>query len=528
MHGKFSFPPATPFSMRRRRLLGSAGAMFALAGCAGKPLAGVPADAAFDERARLQWLDRVTWGADETSEEALRRAGLRAWLRGQLHPRPAKLPAEAQRQIDAMAISRQPVDQLVFGLEARRKDAAAITDTAQRTAALQAYQRELASLVRETRQRFALRALYSPDQLHEQMVWFWGNHFNVSVRKGATRALVADYEESAIRPYALGRFRELLGHTLRHPAMLLYLDNARNAVNRLNENHARELLELHTLGVDSGYSQADVQELARVLTGLGVNLKADAAPPKLPPARAGEYVREGLFEFHPARHDYGAKTLLGQPIRARGLAEVDEALDRLARAPATARLVSRKLAVYMVADEPPKALVERMAAVFRRSDGDIAAVLQAMFESPEFAASLGRKFRDPMHYAIAGVRLAYGTRVVRDVNPLLGWIDRMGQPLYGHETPDGYAMVRNAWASAGQMSTRFEIARALGGSGAVLFREAPGAPLEKPPYPPLSGSPMARTLEPSLGPDTRTALAQAKSPPDWHTFLLASPERMYR
>jgi uncharacterized protein (DUF1800 family) len=350
----------------------------------------------------------------------------------------------------------------------------------------------------------------------------------VSVRKGDIRALVGDYEENAIRPHALGKFRELLGATAHHPAMLRYLDNAQNAANRINENYARELMELHTLGVGGGYTQADVQELARVLTGVGINPRpADQGMPNIRPALRGDYVRQGLFEFNPNRHDYGPKTFLGRPITRHGLAESDEALDRLARAPATAHFISNKLAVYFVADQPSRALVERMAATFQRSDGDIAATLDTMFRSPEFAASLGGKFRDPVHYTLAGVRLAYDTRVVRNVDPILSWLNRLGEPLYAHETPDGYPMTQDAWASPGQMSTRFDIARAIGGNGEVLFRD-PQAGAQRAPGMAMAELPAVRRLQPLLSADTQGALAQARSPQEWNTYLLSSPELMHR
>lgn len=530
---------------RRGTLLAALGATL-LAACAQGPLG--PADPAAPARARAQaelqarlppapldaaarqrWLDRVAWGASAGGHAALQAQGLPAWLAQQLYPPPAVLPAEAQAQIDALRIGREPFAPMAIALEAQRQAADAQPDDEAKRAARQAYQQELNRLAREAQQRFVLRALYSPNQLQEQMTWFWMNHFNVNLRKANLRALLADYEDQAIRPHALGRFRDLLGASLRHPAMLRYLDNAQNASARINENYARELMELHTLGVGSGYTQADVQELARVLTGVGINLRPlDAPPPRLRPPLQADYRRDGLFEFNPARHDYGAKTLLGQPLRQQGMAEVNEALDRLARAPATARFIAHKLAVFFVADEPPPALVARMAERFERSDGDIAATLATLFAAPEFTASLGRKFRDPVHYALASVRLAYGDRVVQNPEPLLGWINRMGQPLYAHETPDGYPLTQSAWASAGQMTTRFEIARALGASGAVLFRTAPGAPLEQPPYPPLSASPVVQAWLPSLGPDTRTALAQARTPQDWNTYLLAAPEMMLR
>ena len=163
------------------------------------------------------------------------------------------------------------------------------------------------------------------------MTWFWFNHFNVHQYKANIRAMLADYEEHAIRPHALGRFRDLLAATLRHPAMLRYLDNADNAAGRINENYAREIMELHTMGVGSGYSQHDVEELARCLTGLGIDARPDN--PRLKPELQAQLVRDGLFEFNPARHDYGDKVFLGHSIKGQGLAEIDEVLDILARHP---------------------------------------------------------------------------------------------------------------------------------------------------------------------------------------------------
>ena len=263
-----------------------------------RPLVSVslPSSASVNEAARLRWLDRVGWGANASSEAQLAQRGLSLWMRDQLNPRPAPLPPAAQAQIDAMAISRTPLDQLVTELDAQRKAADALSGEDEKKAARQAYQQRLNGLAREAQQRFVLRALYSPNQLQEQMTWFWMNHFNVSLRKDNLRAMVGDYEENAIRPHGLGRFRDLLGATLRHPAMLRYLDNAQNAANRINENYARELMELHTLGVDGGYSQNDVQELARVLTGVGVSYQPlDAPPPNVRPALRADYVRKGLF-----------------------------------------------------------------------------------------------------------------------------------------------------------------------------------------------------------------------------------------
>jgi uncharacterized protein (DUF1800 family) len=385
------------------------------------------------------------------------------FLERQLHPE-AALPASVNDQIAGLSIAKQPLDRLVMQLEQQRKEADAIVDDEQKKAAQQAYQQALTRLANEAACRSLLHDLYSPNQLQEQMTWFWFNHFNVFLYKSNLRAMVGDFEDRAIRPHALGRFRDLLAATMRHPAMLRYLDNEQNAAGHINENYARELMELHTLGVNGGYTQRDVQELARVLTGLGIN--ATDKTPKVRGDLKAEYVRDGLFEFNPNRHDYGDKELLGHRIRGRGLLEIDEVADLLSRHPATAQFVSRKLAMYFVADDPQKSLVEHMAATFQGSDGDIAATLRTMFQSPEFTASLGEKFKDPLHYVVSAVRFAYDGKPILNPLPMTNWLNRLGEPLYGRPTPDGYPLTQAAWASAGQMTARFEIARIIGNSSA--------------------------------------------------------------
>ena len=475
----------------------------------------------------VKLLNRVTWGANDTAARQLTALGTERFLALQLHPtESAPLPTPVHTQLEAMTIAHQPMDQLVVDLEQRRKDAEAITNDDAKQAAHQAYQQELNRLGREAATRALLRALYAPNQLHEQMIWFWMNHFNIFQYKRDLRAMVGDYEERAIRPHALGRFRDLLAATVHHPAMLRYLDNEQNAVGHINENYARELMELHTLGVHGGYTQRDVQELARVLTGLGVRL--DSNTPQVRRELQGQYVRQGLFEFHPQRHDYGDKVFLGQTITGRGLAEVDEVLDRLSRHPATAHFVSRKLALYFVSDTPPDALVERMAQRFLRSDCDIAATLRTLFTALEFAQSLGGKFKAPIHYVVSAVRLAYDDKPILNAGPLLNWLNRMGEPCYGRQTPDGYPLDEGAWASPGQMTTRFEIAKAIGSGNAGLFKTDGPQPTERPAFPQLANALYYQALQQTLSGATRQALDQANSPQEWNLFLLASPELMHR
>ena len=516
--------PAPQVNRRQWLALAALGASAgALPAWAAAPLS--QADAP-DEALRARLVDRITWGSTAQGAQALAEQGVQAWLAAQLRaPANAPLPPEAQAQIDAMVITRTALEDLAPQMQQRQRDARALATEDERKAALEAWQKDMRNLQREAGQRFMLRALYSPAQLREKMTWFWMNHFNVFAGKANLRAAVGDYEERAVRPHALGRFRDLLGATTRHPAMLYYLDNVQNAAGRINENYARELMELHTLGVGGGYSQQDVQELARVLTGVGVSLRPlDDEPPRMKPALRAHYVRQGLFEFHPARHDWDAKTLLGQPIRAQGLAELDEALDRLARHGATARFVTRKIAVYLVGDAPPPALLDTLARTFERTDGDIAAVLAVLFGSGEFQASLGQRFRDPVQYVLAGARLVHGDQpVLANTEPLLNWLQRLAEPLYGRATPDGYPLDSTTWSGSGQMSTRFEAARALG-AGAIANAGAAG---QRTPPPALSQTPYLRQIDATLAPATRAALVQANSPREWNLLFLASPEFMH-
>lgn len=498
-----------------------------LAGCAAtEPAVQAGHRAQTSSAQDIAMLERVSWGVNGGSVSQVQAQGWNAYLQAQLHPGKAALLPAIAAQIDAMTISQVPLDQLVFSIEQKRKESAGVMDDMAKQQAQKEYQQELNRLAREAATRSLLLDVYSPNQLQQQLSWFWLNHFSVHQGKHNLRAMVGDYEANAIAPHALGKFRDLLGATVHHPAMLRYLDNEANAAKRINENYARELMELHTLGVNGGYSQADVQELARILTGVGVNLGADT--PKVKPALQSQYVRRGLFEFNPNRHDYGDKQFLGQTVKGRGLAELDEALDRLSRSPATAHFISGKLAQYFVGDNPPVPLVARMAATFQQSDGMIADVLQTMFSSPEFKQSLGKKFKDPMHYVVSAVRLSYDDKPILNAGPMLSWLSRMGQPLYGRQTPDGYPLADASWASPGQMTTRFDIARTIGSGSAGLFKTDGPQPQEKVAFPQLASALYYQSLQPALSPATRLALEQAASPQEWNTFLLSSPEMMHR
>jgi len=470
------------------------------------------------------WLERASFGLDSASVESYRQLGRERFLERQLHPGEAALPAPIAAEISALEISHADPAKWLADVNAQYKAINAMPDGADKEQARKALNDRGNRLAYEAIRRDLLRAVYSPAQLQEQMVWFWLNHFSVFQYKANLRWLVGDYEERAIRPHVFGHFKDLVMASLQHPAMLQYLDNNQNAAGHINENYARELLELHTLGVGGGYSQHDVQELARVLTGVGINV-GDA--PKLKPEMQRFYLRSGAFEFNPARHDFGAKTLLGRPIAGQGFGEVEYAVGLIVSQPACARFVSRQLALYFVADDPPPALVERMAQTFMHTDGDIAAVLHELFLSREFAAALGGKFKDPTRYVVSAIRFAYDGRPISNTRPVLNWLSGLGEAPYGRQTPDGYPLTELGWASSGQMSRRFEIARAIGAGNAGLFDPEEGAAAGAAGFPQLSNRLYFQAVEPFLAAHTKDALNRANSQQEWNTFLLSSPEFSY-
>jgi uncharacterized protein (DUF1800 family) len=514
---------SAPRRGRAALLVGS----LALLGCANpgsKPAA--PTTAAslpVFHRQDMLWLERVNFGIDAGSVADLHRLGRERYLERQLRtsePPPAAIDAE----LAALLAGRPDPERSLAALSEQNKSINAMADGMQKDQARKALNDQGNKLAYEAIREELLRAVYAPSQLDEQMVWFWLNHFSVHQYKANLRWLVGDYADRAIRPHALGHFRDLVLATLEHPAMLQYLDNNQNAAGHLNENYARELMELHTLGVNGGYTQQDVQQLARVLTGVGINA---GPPPKLKREWQGLYRREGAFEFNPARHDFGDKQLLGSAIKGRGFAEIDEAVDLIVRRPACARFISLQLATYFVADNPPPRLVERMAQTFLRTDGDIAQVLREMFLAPELDAALGVKFKDPVRFVVSSVRFAYDGRTISNTRPMLNWLNGLGEAPFGRATPDGYPLTELAWASSGQMSRRFEIARAIGSGNAGLFDAEDGASPGGGGFPQLSNRLYYEAVEPFLGARTKDALAHANSQQEWNTFLLASPEFNY-
>ncbi|SPF52948.1 conserved hypothetical protein [Candidatus Sulfopaludibacter sp. SbA4] len=329
-----------------------------------------------------------------------------------------------------------------------------------------------------------LRAIYSDRQLDEVLADFWFNHFNIYLDKGADHYLVTEYEREVIRPHVLGKFRDLLEATAKSPAMLFYLDNwqsvgpdapqprgqGNKARRGLNENYGRELLELHTLGVDGGYTQKDVTEVARCFTGWTIN----------------QPQRGGAFQFNPRLHDKGEKVVLGTIIPAGGgMEDGEKVLDIVARHPATAHFISTRLAQRFVADDPPAALVNRMAQTFLKTDGDLREVMKTMLDSKEFwsVGAYRSKMKSPLEMVASAVRAVNGD--VDFAFALANQVAQLGQPLYRKQEPTGYSNSSQEWMNSAGLLARMNFALQLANGkvpGVKVETEESGTTLGSPEF----------------------------------------------
>ena len=361
-----------------------------------------------------------------------------------------------------------------------------------------------------------LRDVYSERQMNEIMVDFWLNHFNTYVKKSQYAPYYeVSYERDTIRPHAMGNFEDLLVATATSPAMLSYLDNylsvgphsesvsgfaqfrrgqnTKKAASGLNENYARELMELHTLGVDGGYTQQDVTEVAKVFTGWTL-------------ARDGQGYGPIKPEFDPSKHEPGDKMVLGVKIKGGGMEEGMKVLHLLATSPKTAHFISTKLAIRFVSDDPPPAMVSRMAGVFLESHGDVRRVLLAMIQSPEFYTrdSYKSKVKTPLDYVISAVRASGST--VDSAAALQAAIAELGMPLYGHQTPDGYSMLATQWNNTSALVSRMNFALALSSNRvAGLHTDLPALMENRESQP---GSPAALAMIEQLSPEAKDKMLE--------------------
>jgi len=504
---------------------------------------GVPASP--DDRMIVHVLNRIGFGPAPGDLERVRRIGLQQYIDQQLHPE--RIPDEAMAarladfktlQLSTSELAREYyLPALMQRREAQRAAAATPSarpgepmTTPQPAPRPEPVQGERLVLAELTQQKM-LKAAYSERQLEEVMVDFWFNHFNVFAGKGQTRIYVTEYERDTIRPRVFGKFRDLLGAVAESPAMLFYLDNwqsaapaeaetmmnargrrpglrgrqnmppqAQNRRRGINENYARELMELHTLGVDGGYTQKDVQEIARAFTGWTIDQP-----------RQG-----GGFRFDPRIHDNGEKVVLGVTIpRGGGKRDGEQVLDILATHPSTARFIATKLARRFVADEPPATLVDRAATTFTKTGGDIREVVRTIITSPEFfaPAAYRAKVKSPLEFVASAVRASGAD--VRNGMPLVQAMRQLGMPIYMCQPPTGYSDKADAWVNTGALINRMNFALSLASD-----RRFTGAAGTR-----LPADEIARQiLAEDLSPTTMQTVSRASSDAQRIALLLGSPD----
>ncbi|MBV6622319.1 MAG: DUF1800 domain-containing protein [Rivularia sp. (in: Bacteria)] len=469
----------------------------------------------------LHTINRLSFGAAPGDVEKVREIGIDKYIQQQLTPESIPQPQSLKNKLSQLQTLKLTPAQLYS-----QYSVGALTKPTSETRKKRRKKRRLIS--QQAVKARLLRSSQSPRQLQEVMVDFWYNHFNVYQNKGLTRLWMSAYEEQAIRPHVLGKFRDLLGATARHPAMLFYLDNWQNTApnNRpkgrfkgLNENYARELMELHTLGVDGGYTQEDVIALAKIFTGWGFHNQ----PRK---------VENGYnFYFNSKRHDFSDKVFLGKQIKGSGIAEGEQALDILAKHPATARHISYKLAQYFVADEPPKTLIEKLSKSYLATDGDIRAVLKTLFQSSEFwdRKYYNAKFKTPYQYVISSIRAT--DTPINHFSRINSILHRMAMPLYGNQSPDGYKNTQQAWLSPNGINWRLSFANTIGRGGLKNRNRNknnnnnPNKPRR--PNKSIDSVELANTLGNNFSAKTKEVLNETPSK-QRAVIILGSPEFMYR
>ena len=472
------------------------------------------------DRQILHALNRLTYGPRPGDVERVRAVGLSAWIDRQL--RPGTIDDSAtERALAELTTIRMPIAELLREFPrpdpTLREKIASGEMTRQEMQERYPMEKRPFRIAAELQAAKVIRAVTSERQLEEVMVDFWFNHFNVFAGKGDVRWYVSAYEREAIRPHALGTFPDLVRATARHPAMLFYLDNWLSArpdfivpagPNRgrkagLNENYARELMELHTLGVDGGYTQRDVTEVARAFTGWTIDR------PQI----------NGRFVFRPLMHDGGEKVVVGHRIPAGGgQGDGERVIEILTRHPSTARFVATKLVRRFVSDTPPPALIARVAATYTGTGGDIPAMLRVIFESREFYGedAYRAKIKKPFEFVASAVRALGGSTDAEGGSALARASAEIGEPLYLAQPPTGYADRADVWVNAGALLARMNFALALAsGRYPHVTVELPALVAGTDPRSPATvlDHLLATIVANQAGPETRAVLAAQLTDP---------------
>ena len=457
-------------------------------------------------------LSRLSYGSRPSDVRHIKQVGFEQYIQEQLHPEKT---------------SESPVLAMNLGIRHLIENAKYYRAVWQQSPMYPPDQREgfrqtLANEFdyRQAIQNRVLRAIFSQHQLQELLVEFWYNHFNVSGIITPIRGMVGEYEAS-IRPLVLGDFETLLKTTMRSPAMLSYLDNYLNNYNpdpnsdrkSYNENYARELLELHTLGENDAYTQADVEALARILTGWGLS----ASPYQHNPREKNSVI----FTFHEDQHDPNDKEFMGEMIRGGGESEVERVAEILAHHPATAHHISQKLAKFFLAEQPPDSLVDKLSQVFQETDGDISSVLLTLFQSPEFFQSdfIHNQFKTPYQYLISLLRMTNTSfvNIIDDDDRNLGILDgleRLGMLPFSAPSPKGYDSFKQIWLTDQGLLQRLYLARTIP-SGMLTHWSW------------YSHRALRSIVEPHIAEHTKQVLTNSASD-DKDQLLLSVPFLMYR
>jgi uncharacterized protein (DUF1800 family) len=424
-----------------------------------------------NEQKALHLLNRMSYGPTQSDVTAILAKGFQGtewWFNEQLHPEKILEP-ELEKKISQLKTLSMTNEQLLHAYPKLTKDLKMKSEEEIKEMGLG--DGKAKEIIRELLQQKIIRSIESKKQFQEVLVDFWFNHFNVAYKKGNVKWYIYNYEKQAIRPYVFGKFKDMLMATAKSPAMMFYLDNFRSSQQMhlkgpkqekdigLNENYGRELLELHTLGVDGGYTQKDVQEAARILTGWTIDN-----------VRFG-----GAFVFKSKRHDPGPKKVMGFSVASdQGIHEGEQLIEYLAKHPSTAKNLAKKLALKFISDNPSQKSIDEIAQVFLKTEGDLTEVYKKIFSMPEFWSeeNYKSKIRDPFEYfafVSRSLDIKFQATKEKDLKKIFQYFEQTGEPIYNCQPPTGFKMTSSNWVSAGALVSRINLSLFLAQNNSPSF-----------------------------------------------------------